>query len=131
VRLQLVDDYRAGACNIGPAEIARRRMTGHLGAAATLALLGVLLLVGAPPWWRLALAAPAALSASGYLQAATRFCAAYGWRGVFNFGSGGFGSVSSVPDAAARRADRVKAATIGAGSALIGGLVGLGAFLLG
>lgn len=129
--IELVDDYRAGACNIGPAEIARRRMTGHVGAAAALVLLAVLLLLNAPVWWRLSLAAPAALSASGYLQAATRFCAAYGWAGVFNFGSAGFGSVISVADAKARRADRVKAATIGAGSALVGGVVGIAAFLIG
>jgi len=35
---ELVDDYRAGECNIGLAEIARRRWTGHFGAAATIAL---------------------------------------------------------------------------------------------
>ena len=129
--MQLVDDYRAGACNIGPAEISRRRRTGHVGLAATIVLLAALLLLDAPAWWRLSLAVPAALSASGYLQAATRFCAAYGWAGVFNFGAGGFGNVASVADAAARRADRVKAATIGAGSALAGGVVAIAAFLVG
>ena len=29
-------EYRPGVCNIGPAEIARRRMAGHVGLVATL-----------------------------------------------------------------------------------------------
>lgn len=126
---ELVDDYRAGVCNIGPAEIARRRRTGHLGAAATVALFLVLLATDKPQWWRLALFVPAAVSASGYLQAATRFCANYGWRGVFNFGDAGFGDTTSVADAAARRADRVKAAQIGLGSAVFGTVVAVAALL--
>ena len=128
---ELVDDYRAGECNIGLAEIARRRWTGHFGAAATIALFLVLLATDTPPWWRLALFAPAAVSASEYLQAATRFCANYGWRGVFNFGDAGFGDTTSVADAAARRADRVKAALIGLRSGLIGMIGALAAFLIG
>lgn len=130
MRLELVDDYRAGACNIGPAEIARRRRTGHLWAAGTLGLLGMLVVTTAPHWLRLGLALPAAVGAAGYLQAITRFCANYGWRGVFNFGDAGFRRTTSVADAAARRADRIKAMEIGLGSALIGMLVALGAFLL-
>ncbi len=115
-----VDQYRAGACNIGPAEIARRRAAGHAGAAATLVLGVVLVSVDAPTWSRLVLFAPAAVGAAGYLQAATRFCADYGWRGVFNFEEAGHSRTSSVEDRAARRADRRKALLIGAGSALVG-----------
>ena len=126
---ELVDDYRAGVCNIGPAEIARRRRTGHFGAAATVALFFVLLVTDTPHWWRLALFAPAALCAAGYLQAATRFCANYGWRGVFNFGDAGFGGTTSVAETAARRADRVKAAQIGLGSAVFGTVVAVAALL--
>ena len=36
------DGYRPGVCNIGPAEIARRRRAGHVGALATVGLLAVL-----------------------------------------------------------------------------------------
>jgi len=115
-----VDDYRAGACNIGPAEIARRRMVGHVGAVATLLLGAILVWTDAPVVSRALLFLPAALGASGYIQAATRFCADYGWRGVFNFGDAGHRRTSSVADAAARRADRRKALLIGAGSALVG-----------
>jgi hypothetical protein len=66
------------------------------------------------------------VGAAGYIQAATRFCADYGWRGVFNFGAAGHGHTTSVADAAARHADRRKALAIGAAS----GLVGLAAVLL-
>ncbi len=115
-----VDQYRAGACNIGPAEIARRRAVGHAGAAATLVLGVGLAWADAPTWSRLVLFLPAAIGAAGYLQAATRFCADYGWRGVFNFGEAGHDRTSSVEDQAARRADRRKALAIGLGSAIVG-----------
>ena len=61
------DEYRPGVCNIGPAEIARRRRAGHVGLAVTLAALAVMLAVGAPPALRLLIAIPAALAAVGYL----------------------------------------------------------------
>ena len=32
--------YEPGVCNIGPAEIARRRRSGHVGALITIGLLG-------------------------------------------------------------------------------------------
>ncbi len=59
--------YQPGVCNIGPAEIARRRRAGHVGLGATVILGGGLLAVGAPPLARLLVALPAALAASGYL----------------------------------------------------------------
>jgi hypothetical protein len=121
-----LDDYRAGACNIGPAEIARRRWTGHLGTAATLTGLALLVAFDAPAWMRVALFVPAAVGAAGYIQAATRFCADYGWRGVFNFGEAGGARTTSVADAAARGADRRKALAIGVAS----GAVALAAVLL-
>ncbi|HSM39007.1 MAG TPA: hypothetical protein VK838_06700 [Candidatus Limnocylindrales bacterium] len=123
--MTFVDDYRAGACNIGPAEIARRRLAGHLGAAVTVVMAALLVWTDAPTWMRLALFFPAAGSAAGYIQAATRFCADYGWRGVFNFGEAGHSRAQSVADIAARRADRRKALAIGAASAAVGLAVAL------
>jgi hypothetical protein len=118
-----VDEYRAGACNIGPAEIARRRLVGHVGAAVTAALVVALAWADAPAWLRVVVFVPAAVSVAGYLQAATRFCADYGWRGVFNFGEAGHDRVEAVASREARRADRRKAMLIGAGSALVGAAV--------
>jgi hypothetical protein len=64
---------------------------------------------------------PAAVGAAGYLQAHFRFCADYGWRGVFNVGErAGHDRTTAVADAAARRADRRRAMLIAAGSGAIG-----------
>lgn len=113
--------YRAGTCNIGPAEIARRRRTGHVGLAITVVLLGGLVWFDAPSWTRLIVFLPAAIGAAGYLQAHFRFCADYGWRGVFNVSErAGHGRTTVVADAAARRADRRRALLISAGSGVIG-----------
>ena len=57
--------YQPGVCNIGPAEIARRRRTGHAGLIVSVALLIVLLVVAAPHWTRLALVLTAGAAASG------------------------------------------------------------------
>ena len=111
-------EYRPGVCNIGPAEIARRRQAGHIGLAATVALLAVLVAIDAPPVARLSVALPAAAAASGYLQARFRFCAGFGSRGLFNFGPLGQELMVEDPDARAR--DRARARQIGLLSLAIG-----------
>ena len=121
-------DYQPGVCNIGPLEIRRRRMAGHVGLVAAVALLAILVAAGAPPLARLLVLVPAAVSASGYIQARMRFCAAYGSAGIFNFG--GAGDAKSVADAQARAADRRRAFQIGASSAAIGAVVAVLAVLL-
>jgi hypothetical protein len=120
--------YQPGICNIGPAEIARRRRAGHVGLLATVGLFAVLIAVDAPPLARLLVAVPAAAAASGYIQAWSRFCAAFGSRGVFNFGR--VGDVEQVADADARRQDRAKATRIALTSLAVGAIVGLVAALL-
>ena len=123
--------YQPGTCNIGPAEIARRRWTGHVGLAMTVVLLGVLLALDAPTWMRLIVFLPAAVGAAGYLQAHFRFCADYGWRGVFNVGArAGHDRTTDVVDTAARQADRRRAMLISAGSGVIGLAVTLLALVL-
>jgi hypothetical protein len=123
-----VVDYRPGVCNIGPAEISRRRRAGHVGLIAAVALFAILVAVGAPPIARLLLVIPVAISASGYLQAYLKFCAGFGSAGVFNFGD--VGTTETVADAAAKRADRRRALHIGAASFAIGIAVGIVAVLL-
>ncbi len=110
--------YRPGVCNIGEAEIARRRRAGHVGALATIGLFAVLVAVDAPPLARLTIALPAAVAASGYLQAQLKFCAGFGSRGTFNFGP--LGRVDEVTDPEARALDRAKATQIGLASLGIG-----------
>jgi hypothetical protein len=121
-------EYRPGVCNIGPAEIARRRRTGHTGVIATFVLLGMMIVVDAPTPLRLLAFSPAAVAASGYLQACLRFCAAFGWLGVLNFGNVGMTEMIELAEDRAR--DRAKAIRIGLASAAIGLVVALAAVLI-
>jgi hypothetical protein len=121
-------EYRPGVCNIGPAEIARRRRAGHTGLIATLILLTFLIVIGAPPLTRLLGVLPAAASASGYLQAWLKFCAGFGSRGIFNFGA--VGESASVADAEARALDRRRSRQIGLWALVVGVIVGVVAALL-
>ncbi len=110
--------YVPGVCNIGPAEIERRRQAGNAGVAASLGLLAILVAVRAPRRTRWLVTLPAAGAASGYLQARLRFCAGFGSRGVYNFGR--LGTVNHVQAAEARRLDRARSARIGLASLGIG-----------
>jgi len=121
-------DYQPGVCNIGPQEIRRRRRAGHAGLAASVVLLAILVAVGAPPLARLLVAIPAAVAASGYLQAWLKFCAGFGSRGIFNFGE--IGETHEVIDAEAHARDRSRSRQIGLASLAIGGVVGIVAALL-
>lgn len=121
-------DYQPGVCNIGPAEIQRRRMAGHVGLVAFLAVLSALVVTDAPALLRLLVIAPAAVAASGYLQARLRFCANYGWRGIFNLGE--IGDDGLVADPRALAADRRMALRIGLWSLAIGLVAGIVAVAL-
>jgi hypothetical protein len=114
----MTDQYIPGTCNIGPDEIAMRRRAGHAGLAATAALAAGLLRSDAHPAWRLTLALPAAGAAAGYLQAHHRFCADFGFRGVYNFDRRGHERPVTGDDA--QRQDRRQAVRIVAESAAIG-----------
>jgi hypothetical protein len=114
----MTDQYIPGTCNIGPEEIALRRRAGHVGLAVTAALTTALVRSRLHPAWRLALALPAAGAASGYLQARQRFCANYGFRGLYNFESRGH--EQPVPLAGAQEEDRRRSLQIATASAGIG-----------
>lgn len=121
--------YQPGVCNIGPTEIAARRRSGHVGLIATLVGLVALLALDVPPAWRLLLFLPAAAAAAGYLQAAFRFCANFGLRGVFNFPDR-LRQTESVVPVGARARGRRKALQIAGLSAVLGGVVAIAAYLL-
>ena len=120
--------YVPGVCNIGPAEIARRRRTGVVMTIATVIVVAILVAVDAPPPLRLVVLFPAAVAASGFIQAWLRFCAGFGWLGVFNFGERG--RTETVEAAEARRRDRSMATRIGLASGAVGALVALAAVTL-
>ena len=121
-------DYRPGVCNIGPAEIARRRRGGDLGVVVTAVAFAVMVALDAPPAARLLLAIPAGGAAAGYLQARSRFCVRFGSTGVFNFGQ--VGQVHEIGDVDARARDRRRSIQIGLASLGVGLVVGLAAGLL-
>lgn len=112
------DSYQPGVCNIGPAEIRRRRHIGYVGVAAA-AVLGLFLLaVDAPAAARLLIALPLAGGIEGLIQARLKFCAGYGLAGLRNME--GIGQAERVEDAAARAVDRRRALVIHAAAALAG-----------
>jgi len=123
------EKYIPGVCNIGPAEINRRMRGGWFGLGLTILLWLAFWAFRVPAPWRLTLFFPAFTGAEGFLQAAFHFCAGFGMRGVFNFGSE-VGKTDSVEQAEFRRIDLRKAQLISLYSALIGiGVAALG-FLL-
>jgi hypothetical protein len=102
--------YEPGACNIGPAEIARRRRAGIAGIAAALMLAAGLFIVGAPPVTRIVVALPLSAGAVGLLQARFRFCVRFALAGLRNFGP--LGAAERVTDRAAHRADLQRAVLV-------------------
>ncbi|HMD68867.1 MAG TPA: hypothetical protein VKF42_08310 [Chitinivibrionales bacterium] len=123
-----MNTYVPGVCNIGPAEIRRRRHAGWIGVVATAAVWTVLFFMHLPAFWRLLVFFPAALAASGFLQAFMHFCAGFGSRGLFNFGPE-VGKTETVIQAEFRDKDRKKSLQITGLSAAIGAVVAILAFL--
>ena len=119
-------EYVAGACNIGPEEITRRKRAAAAGFVATLLLAVALVVLGTPSGLgpRLLIALPLTGAAIGWIQAQRRFCMAYGLAGTFNLGK--IGEMSRVTNSAALAADRRTALVI----AVQGVAVGLAGALL-
>ena len=80
-----MSEYISGACNIGPAEIKRRKQGAYLGGALYLIVSISLIASDASKSARLWVFLPAALFAVGYIQSKRKFCVAYGFLGIFNF----------------------------------------------
>lgn len=99
-------NYVPGVCNINPAEIQRRRQSGYVGAIT--AIIGAALFVMLHAFWPyyLALLVPLFVGALGFLQANSKFCAAYGSIGKQHADES---DISSVDEDTARRADTLKA----------------------
>lgn len=116
-------EYRAGACNIGPAEIARRRRSGLVTVAiAGIVALG-LVVIGAPPWTRSIVFLPLAGGIVGLEQARRRFCAGFAMAGIRNFGP--LGMPERVADDVDRARDRRSALILFGYSSLIAGVITL------
>jgi hypothetical protein len=121
-------EYIPGVCNIGPEEIARRRNLGWVSLAIVFVLLLALVLAGVNPWWRLFVFFPAAMSATGFLQAYFHFCTGFAHIGVFNFGP--VGERHKVDDEFSKKKDKRKGNQITLYAVLIGGVTVIIALLL-
>jgi hypothetical protein len=121
--------YQPGVCNIGPAEIRQRRLSGIVGAIVTaLALVAFVVFQVATPW-RVLVILPAAASATGFLQAAFHFCVRFGMAGLFNFGDQR-GKQEAVHEQEYRKKDQRTALSIIVLAALAGIVVAIIAVLL-
>jgi hypothetical protein len=122
------DSYRAGACNIGPAEISRRRRSA-LALTALAVVVAVALVAGGAALPARALLFPfAAAAAVTWLQVVRRFCVAFGMVGIRNFGA--LGATESVGEREARVADRRAASRLIAEGSIYGLVVTAAVMLL-
>ena len=80
-----MSNYQAGACNIGPSEIKRRRQGALVGAVLFAVTTILFVVTDASTSTRLVTFIPALLFAVGMIQSKRRFCVAYGFMGVFSF----------------------------------------------
>jgi hypothetical protein len=119
--------YVAGVCNIGRAEIQARKLFGWAMVAMTLVLAALLVSVPLDPVWRLLVVVPATMAAVGLWQAYAGFCAAFGLRGLYNFGPN-VGQARRAPADEDRRRDRRRAGTILVASTAIGAIVALATY---
>jgi len=104
------DQYIAGTCNIGKAEVRQRQVVALIGLFLSVSALVGFITTDAAPSIRLGIFLPLTVFAIGWVQSSKRFCLAYGFMGTFNFGR--LGKISRVADKAALAADRKTAITI-------------------
>lgn len=120
--------YRPGVCNIGPAEIRKRRLSGWVGLWTAVVFLVFAFAFGWAAPWRLLVALPVFLSAQGFLQAAFHFCVGFASRGLYNFGA--LGSEEDVVEAEFHRKDLRKALLITVLAFAIAAVVAVAAWLV-
>jgi len=104
------DSYQAGSCNIGDFEVKRRMRSAWLGLALSLALYIFLTINKVDRWsyaWEFF---PLMIFSSGLIQAQSKFCFAYGFKGWANLGRKS--DRISVVDKEALKADRSYALTV-------------------
>jgi hypothetical protein len=96
--------YQPGVCNIGGAEVQRRKRVAQIGSILFLAYALFAFFTQLNSALTALSIVPAILAAVGYVQSKKKFCFAFGLLGTFNFGELGKLSKVSTPEAIA--ADR-------------------------
>ena len=99
-------DYIPGVCNIGSAEVAKRRSLGVVGVVVTLLAWGTMLVLDVPAMVLAITFVMAFLAATGFLQARRHFCPGYGMHAMTNF-SDTIGAHENVIDPADAATDKV------------------------
>ena len=122
-----VDRSIGPRCNIGPAEIERRRSSAIFFTAVAAAVAAALVAFNVPPAGRLVMFLFVTGAAINWLQVVHRFCVAFGAFGIENFG--GLGEETKV-DRAQRAADRRRVAQLVLEGSLIGAFVTLALVLV-
>ena len=111
--------YVPGVCNIGPQEITKRMLVGWIGLIVGAVVWFILEQYHINPAWKYLVFFPAMLSAFGFIQGLTHFCAMFGLKGLFNLDKQ-VGKTDSVSQAEYRKKDRAKAWTIIVEAGVIG-----------
>jgi hypothetical protein len=97
-------EYTPGKCNIGVREIRRRQLVGSIGLFLTISTIFGFYHQHSSRIDRLTTFLPAVVMSIGYLQARKRFCLAFGFSGLFNFGT--LGDTTRVISEQDRKLDR-------------------------
>ena len=95
--------YVPGQCNIGTREIRRRQLIGGIGLFLTITTVFGFYHQHSSRIARLGTFLPALIMSIGYLQARMKFCLAFGFSGLFNFGN--LGQSNRVTSEADRETD--------------------------
>ena len=80
-------EYIPGKCNIGTREIRRRQLIGGIGLFLTISTVFGFYHQHSSRMARFGTFLPALIMSIGYLQARKKFCLAFGFSGLFNFGN--------------------------------------------
>jgi uncharacterized membrane protein len=103
-------NYQPGVCNIGGAEVARRKQLSLIGGILYLVSAVALISLELSQTMRALVFIPALIFAIGYIQSRKKFCLAFGLMGTFNFGA--LGDMSKVASPEALAIDRKVAISI-------------------
>jgi hypothetical protein len=121
-------EYVAGSCNIGVREIRRRQLVGGIGLFLTISTVLGFYHQHSSREARFGTFLPALVMSIGYLQGRKKFCLAFGFSGLFNFGK--LGSTHRVISEEDRRIDRQAAIRLFGEAVLLAAAVTEVVFLL-
>ncbi len=116
-------NYIPGTCNIGPAEIRRRRIVMWLGCLLSIVTIASFQQNSASKMDRLSIILPAFVFSIGFVQSRKKFCLAFGFMGAFNFGK--VGAITKVLTPEQRSADRKTALVLLAQAAALTAVITL------